>query len=246
MRRILTSVFVIALVASATFGATRAFFSDTETSTGNVLTAGQIDLTVTSEVNAIGPTCVFENTPGGPLFNCTDLKPGDSGEATLHFNLTSNPAWACVLVDNVVDSDNTCVEPENEAEGAGVCGEDDDGGELDDALLITAWVDDGDGEDGIACNNILDGTEKILSDNVKLSSFSLPSGDLILPVSDTSVSSMMSEPLQPGEHCIGVAWNVPDETRNDAQTDQVGGKLTFYVEQSRNNETFTCANHFAE
>lgn len=45
-KRILLSVSMIAFVGALVVGATGAFFSDTETSTGNTFTAGAIDLQV--------------------------------------------------------------------------------------------------------------------------------------------------------------------------------------------------------
>jgi predicted ribosomally synthesized peptide with SipW-like signal peptide len=48
MKKIAMSLSAIAFVAAAAIGATGAFFSDTETSSGNTFTAGAIDLTVDS------------------------------------------------------------------------------------------------------------------------------------------------------------------------------------------------------
>lgn len=49
MKKILVSVSIIAAVAAVVIGVTTAFFSDTETSTGNTLTAGVIDIVVDDE-----------------------------------------------------------------------------------------------------------------------------------------------------------------------------------------------------
>lgn len=49
MKKILLSVLTISLVGAVAIGATGAYFSDTETSTGNTFTAGTIDLMVNSE-----------------------------------------------------------------------------------------------------------------------------------------------------------------------------------------------------
>src|SRR3990167_10373780 len=46
MKKILLSLAMIVVVAGAVAGGTIAFYNDTETSTGNVFTAGSIDLTV--------------------------------------------------------------------------------------------------------------------------------------------------------------------------------------------------------
>ena len=46
MQKILLSLLTVGLVASVAFGATRAYFSDSETSTGNTFAAGTINLKV--------------------------------------------------------------------------------------------------------------------------------------------------------------------------------------------------------
>lgn len=57
MKKILLSIMTIALVAVVAVGATRAFFSDTETSEGNTFVAGAIDLKVDSEAHYNGMVC---------------------------------------------------------------------------------------------------------------------------------------------------------------------------------------------
>jgi len=57
MRKILISLGMIAFVGAVVVGATGAFFSDTETSTGNVFTAGAIDLKVDSQAHYDGMVC---------------------------------------------------------------------------------------------------------------------------------------------------------------------------------------------
>lgn len=232
---------VILAAAALIVGGTFAFFSDTETSNNNTFTAGAIDLTVTHTDSSNGGGCVFNQDVGGPVFNCTDVKPGDNGESTVKFKLESNPAWACVLVNNVVDSENGCNEPEMSAEPN--CTENGNG-QLDENLLLTVWVDDGNGTGGVACNNVRDGSEQILATDEALSSFSSLTGQMVLPVSDTTANSMLGQniALQPGEHCLGIAWSVPTTVGNEVQTDKLSGDLAFYVEQSRNNPTFSCAN----
>lgn len=58
MKRIITSLGMIVFAAAVVAGGTGAFFSDTETSTGNVFTAGAIDLTVDSEAHYNGSICL--------------------------------------------------------------------------------------------------------------------------------------------------------------------------------------------
>jgi len=58
MKKILLSIATLALVGTVVAGATGAFFSDTETSTGNTFTAGSIDLKVDSTSHYNGFVCV--------------------------------------------------------------------------------------------------------------------------------------------------------------------------------------------
>ena len=58
MKKIYLSLVVVVAATAVVVGATTAFFSDTETSTGNVFTAGSIDLKVDSD-------CHYYNYIGG-------------------------------------------------------------------------------------------------------------------------------------------------------------------------------------
>jgi predicted ribosomally synthesized peptide with SipW-like signal peptide len=59
MKKILMRVAVIGFVGAVAAGATGAFFSDTETSTGNTFTAGAIDLKVDSTQHYNGSVCAL-------------------------------------------------------------------------------------------------------------------------------------------------------------------------------------------
>ncbi|TXH01141.1 MAG: hypothetical protein E6P95_02420, partial [Candidatus Moraniibacteriota bacterium] len=56
-KRIVMSLSVIAAAAAAVVGGTGAFFSDSETSTGNTFTAGAIDLKVDSQQHYNNAVC---------------------------------------------------------------------------------------------------------------------------------------------------------------------------------------------
>ena len=62
MKRIIVSLSIIAAVAAIIVGATTAFFSDTETSTGNTFTAGAIDLKVDNHCYYNGAECICATT----------------------------------------------------------------------------------------------------------------------------------------------------------------------------------------
>ncbi len=63
--KVLTSILVTGVVASSTLLVSNAFFSDTETSSGNTFTAGKLDLKINQSDNP------------SALVTITDLKPGD-------------------------------------------------------------------------------------------------------------------------------------------------------------------------
>ena len=76
------------------------------------------------------------------FFNFLDLKPGDFGEDTISLHVYDNPAWGQFVIDGVIDQDNTCTDPEQEAE-EGSCVDPDGDGEIDDYLVFAGWVDQG-------------------------------------------------------------------------------------------------------
>lgn len=144
MKKILISVSIIAAVAAVVTGATTAFFSDTETSTGNTFTAGAIDLKVDSDCHYYQTNAQGEkiDVGCGPIdetgvgigqweetdlrdgvhkfFNFGDLKPGDWGEDTISLHVYNNDAWGKMKIRFYNDKDNTCTEPEGEAEMGGL------------------------------------------------------------------------------------------------------------------------------
>ena len=114
MKAILYSLMVVALVGGMVGGGLFAYFSDTETSTGNTFTAGTIDITATG---------------GGPFTNGTqtEFKPCETGYITITVeNVGENPADIYKLIlDTSVGGEGTMSEPECVACGgtwdAGVC-----------------------------------------------------------------------------------------------------------------------------
>src|SRR3989344_1588545 len=167
MKKIILSLSMMAAIAVVAVGATGAFFSDTETSTGNTFTAGavgfQIDNTSFYLQNSEGKMIPSPNTTwalkdleaGDLFFNFIDLKPGDIGEDTISLHVTNTPAWACVDVNITKNDDMDCTEPELTddptcAVDAGLFD-----GELAQNLNFIFWNDDGD--------NVLENGENILT-----------------------------------------------------------------------------------
>ncbi len=262
MKKIILSLAMIAAMAALAVGATTAFFSDTETSSGNTFTAGAVDLTIDNECHYNGMVCALNDNDeyvwqeedqgssampellgqpcdctwnvdewqdGRPLFKLDDLKPGDWGEYTVSFDIESNPVWACMYIDDVIDKDNTCTEPEQAVEG-GDCSPNADG-ELDNYITATVWHD-------TDCDNVMDsGYEQSTARTVTLDEYN---GQTVVPIADTSAYSLVNGPVNPGRNCVGISWNFDKNAGNDAQTDQLGVTLGFYVEQARHNDQFVC------
>ncbi len=207
---------IIGIVGAVVFGATRAFFSDTETSYDNTFVAGDIDLQIDNESYAIDYNIPqYDGTPVGALvlsgltswpmgdldlekfFDFRDLKPGDYGEDTISVHVGSNNAWLCAAAQITDDSDQTCTEPELEDDAN--CAEPGEGlGELDEGVNFAFWVDDGD--------NVLESDEKgSIFLNGPLSGLS-EAGQIALADSEHSILGG-NEPIPGGTtFYIGKAW----------------------------------------
>src|SRR3989344_8611675 len=267
-RRILLSSVVIAFVASLVFAGTQAFFSDTETSTGNTFTAGELDLTIDNTSygfdynNPNNPEPVGEWGPNGAntwalsdltdqlFFSFEDLKPGDYGEDTISLHV-QNDAWACMAFDLTATPDNGINDPETDAgdvtDGA-------DGGELQNYMSFLFWNDDED--------NVFEDNETIIQE------LSGPPGEVFLG-DWLALAEAGDTPLQAGDTTwIGKGWCFGEMTPNPApqednpegptsgntgfecdgsgdhniaQTDGIVVDVHFYAEQSRNNPNFLCS-----
>ena len=107
-KKILFSFVTIGVVLASVGGATRAIFSDTETSTGNTFSAGTIDISVD------GDNPWDRQMP----YSLADMKPcyTDYVDFTI-YNEGSNPANIWKTLENFVRDQGVMSEPECEAEG---------------------------------------------------------------------------------------------------------------------------------
>ena len=160
--RVLMSLGMIVFVGALAAGATGAFFSDTETSTGNTFAAGALDLTIDNSsygydwndptvqnpTGVWGPNAAHSWALGnldncGPednqpclFFNFHDLKPGDFGEDTISLHV-QNAAYACMAFDLTATPENNVNEPETDAGDTAANGATD--GELQNYLSFLFW-----------------------------------------------------------------------------------------------------------
>jgi len=168
VKRILKSVVTISAVSAMVVGTTLALFRDVETSSGNVLSAGDIDLKldnesyiyengqlVRSDGTTWGTTNPVDLDDGQLFFNFTDRKPGDWGEDTISLHVGGNDAWACASIELTENDENVANEPEQKE------GDDTDDtadafdGELAQNIDFIWWADDGD--------NVLEQGEQVLT-----------------------------------------------------------------------------------
>lgn len=214
MKRIILSLALIVLVGGGiVFGATSAYFNDSETSSANVLTAGDVDLRVDNESYYNGlfnedtswKEDDLDGEEGYKFFDFDDLKPGDYGEDTISLHVDTNDAYLCAAVTLTSNNENTCNEPEAlEDQSCGVDENDTVGvglGELAENVTFIWWADDGD--------NVLEVGEEVISQG-ELGGLEIgESYPLTLADSETNIwnENEVGGPVDGNEtYYIGKAW----------------------------------------
>jgi predicted ribosomally synthesized peptide with SipW-like signal peptide len=213
-KQIVLAVGMIVFIVAAVIGATGAFFSDTESSTGNVFTAGAVDIAITdithtpSEPNLVG----FTENSNGLSFSFSDLKPLDKGTVTYTLNNTDNEAFVCAMVKETGNHDNGTNGPEIAAgDTTGGAGE----GELGQFLNFKFGTESGSLS---AISGVWQTVGTIASPGT-------------LPAAIDYCFGAFS-----GNDCVLGAGNY-----NLAQTDSLTADVEFYAVQTRNNEGFDCS-----
>lgn len=265
------SVLVLGTVSALGVYATSAFFSDTETSTGNTFVAGEIDLKVdnTSYVTDVNGDLVASPETSWQLsdltnqlfFNFTDLKPGDIGEDTISLHVNSNDSYICAAARVTKDTDNTYTEPEL-SDDLTVGGDPTlTDGELAENLNFAFWGDDGDNvlEDDEVDNIFVSGpaSNLNLAGQIALAdSTHNVWGTPGVVTANTTVyvgkawcfGTLTTSPVAQGEDgplVRGTGFTCDGATVNNAaQTDNLMGDLEFYAVQSRNNSDFLCSTDY--
>src|SRR3989344_2177159 len=249
MKRILLgTVTIVGALAAMYIGVTGAFFSDTETSTGNTFAAGAIDLLVDNESYYNGNVCA-ETAPDSGIWqwqgNALFPVPGTECDTSWELdNLTGH------LFFNFTD-----IKPDDE-------------GELAQTLQMVWWADDSDNvlEHG---ETILTGDGAVVGGVETLFNLASTSGPFVVALADSenNVWDPQNPGPVPGEETryIGKAWcfgtltisPVPFDTGvspavdpgvlcdgtllgNETQTDSALLDVTFDAVQARNNPDFVC------
>ena len=245
---------MIVFVGAVVIGATGAFFSDTETSTGNTFTAGAIDLKIDNESyynGVLNPETTWRidydlsDENGHQFFNFEDLKPGDWGEDTISLHINNNDAWLRMIIKDVTDFDNSCTEPEEGSVDTCTVSSPElltpGAGELREALLFSVWLDQGltPGFQGKynQTNPLGDPGE---GDNIRNHNEPtiISSGTIDADGGTWNLADAGGLYLIGGQTAyFGIDWTLPGTTVNETQTDSMSATMEFQVVQHRNNPT---------
>jgi len=254
-KKIVMSVSVIVASAAVIIGGTSAFFSDTETSTGNTFTAGVIDLKVDSQQHYNNAICntqgVWElETPGAGPTNPQHPVLGSPcggtwGQNEPGVDITSEKFFSFGDIKPGDEGENTIsLHVINNdayvcATVAGLASNDVSQTEPEStAPLDTDDMVSGELDDTMVWNVWRDTNGDNIQNNgeVTLTSGHPVNGTLALYDSTTGA------PLTGGTTgYLGVAWSLPLSTGNEVQTDSLTGDISFNVVQSRNNGLFKCS-----
>lgn len=243
MKKIILSGSVVVAVAALVVGATIAFFNDTETSTGNIFTAGSIDLKVDSfgaiyngdDVdNASWPA---RNLTDEKFFTLEDFKPSDIYNRSISTHVASNPAWLCIGATNLDDKENEINEAEDDAGDTT-----DPPGELSNNVHVLVWKE------------IIPDLQHTPDEPILADSFFDVFADVLAPLRDSTNGRPPITPIETelialslcgGNHVInGITGAVTCDGSamgDQAQTDSLTADLVIYGEQHRNNPNFKCS-----
>lgn len=158
MKRIFMSILTIALVSVVAIGATKAYFSDTETSTGNTFTAGTLDLTADGN-----------NGTNTVKFTVTNMVPGNQPKGTYALkNVGTVNGFLDIENVSVSSNENGILSPE--AAAGDTTGTDPGAGELGTLVNARLFVDrDGDGWVGAGDTVFYNGTVAGMPSHFELS-----------------------------------------------------------------------------
>ncbi len=255
MKKLIISGSVVVVVAVLVTGATIAFFNDIETSTGNIFTAGTIDLTIDSNGSSYnGASLPDKNFPAKDLidekfFVFDDIKPGDYGVRDISIHVSSNPAYVCLIIHNKNDDDNGITDPEDEVDNVDDNLDGTPFGDLSGDLELFAWEDmnadqtydpvtgevplthdDG----GVDPDSFFDITYEIMFDSTAGIGPFVQNGN-------RNFALAWCAGTQTVDHVTGEITCDGSGMGDISQSDIFTADISLYAEQVRNNPDFTCA-----
>ena len=146
MKKILIGLSVIAAVAAIVVGGTIAYFSDTETSAGNTISSGTVDINIDG------------NNPWEGTYQMENMEPGDSKDIAFNIkNVGTYPARVWKIIKNVQTEENGITEPEQDWYNANNGGSSKN--DIDSAIVYEMYVNENlavEKEAGITLSQIKD------------------------------------------------------------------------------------------
>jgi predicted ribosomally synthesized peptide with SipW-like signal peptide len=197
----LTALLVMGVIAGATF----AYFSDTESSTGNTLTAGTLDLNIDG-----GDTAVT-------TFNVSAVAPGDSGSGSSTLANVGSMAGELDIATSAVTNTGA-------ASGSTEYG--DDSGDLGASAEIAMYLD----IDQSGTWNA--GDTGLSSDGTTYAFPAALDYDVIDNYASETWNAAVATMAAAASEDIVVSWRVPTSAGNSIQGDSVSFSITFILEQS--------------
>jgi predicted ribosomally synthesized peptide with SipW-like signal peptide len=206
-KKILISLCIIGAVAAIAVGGTIAYYNDTETSSGNIFTAGTLNLQV------------GDSDPTGWNFQIGDIKPGDSGfQEVILQNTGSLDGYLHITFANLINDEMGCTEPEGQPEGIDITCENPgpNQGELAQNLDVLIYLD----EDTSGTFTL--GTDTLIyQGKVK----GVLQGDIFNYLLAKSVSKKFR-----------IEWKVDSSVGNIVQSDKTGYDIVFELTQNKQEE----------
>jgi predicted ribosomally synthesized peptide with SipW-like signal peptide len=221
MSKIIISLMTIALVAALVGGGVYAYFNDTETSTGNVFTAGTLNLDLTDDsddgTESETATWVFSDMAPGATGGGARLTISNAGSLNGYLDLSS------VAVANAENYDANTDEAEatDDADTSDETG----GGELGANLLVQIWIDaDNEGDVDV------DGSSNLLEESIyPAAAIGTPDPGVTGALDSIAATYDLDEQLDAGTSTyIALLYDLPSATNNAIQGDSA--TLTFTVE----------------
>jgi predicted ribosomally synthesized peptide with SipW-like signal peptide len=145
-RKMLAGLGAVGLASAGAGLGTSAYFSDAEILSGNIFTAGTLNMVVNANVvaannywvnqGALGLSTTADDEEAVVGLQVDDIKPGDWAIVCFEIEVGDNPGYVQVCTEEFAETGGANTEPERAAEGDA-----DNDADLGEFLLTTVWQD---------------------------------------------------------------------------------------------------------
>lgn len=254
-RNVLAGLGGIGLASAGAGLGTTAYFNDTESFDGNVMTAGTLDLLVgyysywDQGMAGSGQVVGTNDGSGTVSGTLTDVKPGDSGLLAFCPRIDGNPAYLWLCGELTSNDENGQNEPEMDADTTTGVGE----GELAQNIEITASYCQLDGDigdnGGFERSDVESSTEvwtgsfaeflSAIRNGVPLDGEGTTAAEGGFPTPGDQACYAGTESGEAANPCLCIDWSVPSDVGNEIQSDTLTFDLEFHAQQCRHNDGTT-------